>query len=180
MTESTEHKVKRDGWPAGPWDTEPDRVEWRAHGFPCLIVRNNMGALCGYVGLPPGHAFHGADYGTPPVDAHGGLTYANRCAGHICHVPQDGEPADVWWLGFDCNHMGDVAPSMLALRSQPGWPKPAGAWLDTYKTVEYVRAEVERLAAQLKGLEHGSKETSEKTENETQEKNQEKPHDESD
>ena len=32
----------------------------------------------------------------------------------ICHIPDQGEPDDVWWLGFDCLHGGDLAPGMMA------------------------------------------------------------------
>jgi hypothetical protein len=151
MTETELEKVDRSGWPAGPWDAEPDRVEWRAHGFPCLIVRNRLGALCGYVGLPPGHPHHGNGYGNVPVDVHGGLTYANKCGGHICHVPAPGEPDDVWWLGFDCLHWGDVAPGMIAAHRRMGLPDSAesSSLGESYKPIGWVRHETERLAAQL-------------------------------
>lgn len=54
----------RAGWDAGPWDGEPDKAQWtdEATGLPCLIVRNRMGALCGYVGVPAAHPWHGKDY----------------------------------------------------------------------------------------------------------------------
>jgi hypothetical protein len=71
-------------WPRGPWDAEPDKVQWQdeATGLPCLIVRNGSGSLCGYVGVPPGHLAYGKDYGTGAldVDVHGGLTFASQCA----------------------------------------------------------------------------------------------------
>lgn len=51
-------------WGEGPWQTEPDRKEWRtATGLPGLIVRNRSGALCGYVGVGPDHPWHGVWYG---------------------------------------------------------------------------------------------------------------------
>lgn len=53
-------------WGPGPWHDEPDAFDWRdeATGFACAIRRNLMltGALCGYVGVPPGHALHGWSY----------------------------------------------------------------------------------------------------------------------
>lgn len=77
----TQHKT---GWPRGEWDQEPDKKQWTdaATGLPCLIVRNFGGALCGYVGVPPGHPDHGTDYGglDADVDVHGGLTFADACA----------------------------------------------------------------------------------------------------
>lgn len=49
-----------------PWENEPDRKEWEAHGLPCLILRTpNSGALCGYVGVPEGHVLHGRAYSEP-------------------------------------------------------------------------------------------------------------------
>ncbi len=98
--------VDKSDWPRGPWDSEPDKLQWRDEttGLPCLIVRGPVGALCGYVGVLPGHAFHGLDYGQCPkgsecpdrteerswcdhtpesgLDVHGGITFAHGCSAH--------------------------------------------------------------------------------------------------
>lgn len=140
---AAEWKVDRDRWPVGPWDGEPDRVEWRSHGMPCLAVRNRMGAWCGYVAVGAGHPDHGRDYSDVDADVHGGLTYSDRCAGPICHVPKAGEEDAVWWLGFDCAHAGDLVPALVATIGRGMF----GA--DRYRSLAYVRAEVERLAEQL-------------------------------
>jgi hypothetical protein len=143
--------IDRTGWPSGPWDGEPDRVEWRHQGLPCLAVRGPLGAWCGYVGVPPGHPWHGQGYDAVDAEAHGGLTYAAACARHVCHVPAPGEPADVWWVGFDCGHAEDRIPGMeaayaaMGLRLRPSpWPGVEVA----YRDLTYVRAEVEDLARQ--------------------------------
>ena len=154
----------RAGGIAGPWDGEPDRLEFRAAGLPCLLVRNGSGAWCGYAAVPPGHPLHGKGYSDPEleeVSAHGGLTYAAGCQGKICHVPAPGEPDDVWWFGFDCSHAWDISPSdyWLGLR-HPGLFErplpvptdiriPASLSFGSYKTMAYARAEAERLARQL-------------------------------
>lgn len=54
----------RSKWPSGPWDGEPDKKQWMdpATGLPCLIHRGPTGALCGYVGVPPGHALYKQGY----------------------------------------------------------------------------------------------------------------------
>jgi hypothetical protein len=132
---------------AGPWDSEPDKAQWidEATDLDCLVVRNSMGALCGYVGVPPGHPWHGRTYYPGPIDVevHGGLTFSNFCQegageGHgVCHVPEPGRPDNVWWLGFDCAHAGDVVPT---LRLFPG---------DQYRTFSFVQGECARLAAQI-------------------------------
>lgn len=64
-TETSEYKIDRTGWMPGPWDDEPDKLQWTdtVTGLPCLIVRNQAGALCGYVGVPTGHPLHGLHYG---------------------------------------------------------------------------------------------------------------------
>ena len=114
----------RSSWGSGPWDGEPDKVSWTdtATGRPCLAVRGPVGAWCGYVAVDPGHPLHGRDYEVPNVDVHGGLTYADSCqerateAEGVCHVPQPGQPHDVWWFGFDCAHLGDLWPAGLRAR----------------------------------------------------------------
>lgn len=153
--EQAKRFVDRSGWPSGPWDDEDDRYEWRHAGCPCLIVRGPRGALCGYVGVSEGHPAYRSSYSAhynddgerheTPLSAadlrvHGGLTYANACAGRICHVPEPGEPDDVWWIGFDCAHSWDLVPGAdPCLRS-----------LDAiYRDAEYVRRETNCLAEQL-------------------------------
>ena len=139
-------QLDRSDWPVGPWDDEPeDRIEWRHLGYPCLMRRNDSGAWCGYVGVPPGHPHHGQDdIYEGALNVHGGVTYASPCQGEICHVPQPGEPHDVFWIGFDCLHAGDEAPYNGALRT---------LYKAEYRTRDYVKAEVESLAQQLKELE---------------------------
>lgn len=140
----------REGWAEGPWDHEPDLVEWRANAtqFALLIVRGPMGSLCGYVGLPPGHPLHGKSWEDFQTEhGHGGLTYSGACRGDICHVPAPGEPDDVWWLGFDCAHAWDVSPG---LESRTGLRRRDE--LTAYRDIDYVMDEVERLAAELAGI----------------------------
>lgn len=151
-------------WGAGPWQDEPDRVEFEHLGFPCLINRNmRHGNLCGYVAVPPGHPWHGKDRNELDVEAHGGLTYSAACHDDICHVPKAGEPDDVWWLGFDCAHFLDVSPGLDAfmektlpdhLKPRRHLPETLGAldesWTPRYRTVAYVRAQCEALAEQAK------------------------------
>lgn len=157
---------------AGPWMNEPDKRHWvdAATGLDCLMVRNRMGAWCGYVAVTEGHPFFGVGYSecvegcgndewcyehSPDgrVEVHGGLTYASFCRessegeGHgICHVPFEGRPERVWWLGFDCNHAGDLAPYSAAL-AERGNPRPIAG--DEYRDVAYVEAECASLARQL-------------------------------
>ncbi len=124
--EKTASFVDKSTWGDGPWQSEPDRLEFRVPELPtlaCLMVRGPMGSWCGYVGVPPGHPAHGKDDGELDLKVHGGLTYAAPCMVEsargpealVCHVPQPGESDDVWWLGFDCGHAWDVSPGMAAM-----------------------------------------------------------------
>ena len=71
MEETVQHKVDRTDWPKGPWDSEPDRVDFVSSGFSCLLLRNNVGSWCGYVGVPETHPSFGKDYDHVDVDVHG-------------------------------------------------------------------------------------------------------------
>ncbi|MCW2545397.1 MAG: hypothetical protein JWM40_2949 [Frankiales bacterium] len=154
-----------DQLPQGPWKGEPDKVQWvdESTGLDCLIVRAPLGALCGYVGVPPEHPWHGNGYGDCMTDCgetwcdhrpearvrvHGGLTFSSSCresdrgeAFGVCHVPAPGRSADVWWFGFDCSHWRDVTPGML--ETFP--PDPDSE----YRDIGYVTEEVRALASQL-------------------------------
>lgn len=144
----------------GPWSDEPDKAQWidEATDLDCLAVRNWRGAWCGYVGVPPGHPLHGVGYDHAEqrgdsFDVHGGLTFSDFCqegaedGPGICHVPQPGRPAKVWWLGFDCAHYMDLTPHDAADSELIGLH--IGLREGTYRTLDYVRAEVASLARQL-------------------------------
>lgn len=111
---------------AGPWDDEPDRIEWvSASGRPCLMLRNNYWVWCGYA-LADDETVADSRV-TYNLDVHGGVTFAGR-------ISEAG-----WWIGFDCGHWMDRVPTM-----------PGSFRHDTvYRDVAYVRDQVEKLAAQL-------------------------------
>jgi hypothetical protein len=148
-------------WGKGPWNDEPDKKQWlnTATGYPCLIVRNHSGSLCGYVGVPEGHPCYQRDYQSVDVEIHGGLTFADACAQdgdesrHICHKASGDDR--VWWLGFDCAHLGDISPAHDAWGLARGGVVGFNDELSSYKTVGYVTRQVESLARQLKALESG-------------------------
>lgn len=148
-----DHSERAD-WPRGEWDSEPDKIQWvdETTNLDCLMHRNRMGAWCGYVGVPEGHQFFATPYDSLHVDVHGGLTYADFCqestdeAKGVCHVPFEGRPHRVWWLGFDCAHYMDSCPGMDASNIRMGWGIDSEGY---YKNRQYVEREVRSLAAQL-------------------------------
>ncbi len=140
-------------WPSGPWDNEPNRVEWRSLGFPCLILRSEFGSLCGYVGVPPGHPAHGLKKDEVDVRVHWGLSYGAGCDGNVCHIPDPGEPDNMWWFGFDCAHAFDVIPRFAkVLDWDKLMPKTVRGMDVAYRDIAYVRAGVELLALQLDAM----------------------------
>lgn len=93
------------------------------------------------------------------LQVHGGVTYASACQGELCHVPKPGEPDNVWWIGFDCGHSGDLLPGMLAMEKQHGWDAPdhplslrSYRSRDVYRDQAYVTQETKNLAEQLREL----------------------------
>lgn len=158
-----------------PWENEPDKIEFRYKGFPCLIVRNQSGALCGYAGVLPTHPLHGYTcHETFPesnyhekvmeLEVHGGVTFTGGCQedGPICHKLEPGEPDNVWWVGFDCSHYGDFSPLFdgadtdiqkriypdVGMREAREKEKLA---YSTYKNVAFVKNEIRNLVKQLIG-----------------------------
>lgn len=142
-----QHERAKKEWGEGPWQSEPHRAEWEHAGLPCIAHRGGSGAWCGYVGISPGHPFHGKGYSEveESVSVHGGLTYAEACQGHICHVPKPGEPDNLWWFGFDAAHAGDMTPRSLVFSRKYSLPADA----EHYWTLAEIQAETNRLAEQL-------------------------------
>jgi len=121
--------------------------KFKAHGFECLIcvIRNWYTA---YVGIPKGHPFYKKDYEyiNQFVSVHGGLTFSEKRV-------LDYEKKGIWWIGFDCAHLGDVcvgkhipsSPSRKELKDLEKKYKPFfKKW-----TLKDVEKEVRHLAKQL-------------------------------
>jgi hypothetical protein len=138
---------KRYGVPP-PWETEPVKATWldvTTRYWLHIQRHHSLGHLCGYIGIPQGHPWWRrsdeqilmADNSSPEV--HGGITYASH------HKPGEakGEKDELWWIGFDCAHCGDLSPGMLKYDSRLDRD-------ETYKDWDYVKAECESLARQAK------------------------------
>jgi hypothetical protein len=126
------------------------------------LRHDEHGYWCGYVGVPNGHPRYGVD-DAGDLDGHGGVNYAARCSGDICHVPAPGMPDDVWWFGFDCGHCFDLSPGMRARMAEyaanareRGAPSAfelnAVDRMEVYRALPYVREVVNGLAEQLRAM----------------------------
>lgn len=166
-TERTYTTEDKTDWGEGPWLNEPDKIQYvdEVTGYPCLVKRNPVGALCGYVGVPEGHPWFGKNYDDVDAQVHGYLTYASFCqegdeAHSICHIPAPGESDHVWWLGFDCGHSMDICPRMEADYRRRFDETGNSIWDNfydshpgrSYKTVGYVREQNALLAQQVKAV----------------------------
>lgn len=158
-------------WGDGPWVGECDKAQWvdPVTGLVCLAVRNlRDGHWCGYVGVAPGHRLHGVQVRAAGLS--GEVNYSDFCqeddrpiGQRVCHLPEPGQPDDVWWFGFDLGHAWDYQPGRVARdRAQGGVLAELHAGVDgvtlpdeqdpfrpTYKPLGYVQAECTTLAAQL-------------------------------
>lgn len=154
------------------WLDEPDREEFEHAGYKCLILRHDeMGHLCGYVGVPKGHLCYGKSRHYMPyedllsVSVHGGLTYSEEGDGIYWAL-------GYWWFGFDCAHAWDQVPlfNCWAAGGDSGVKIEGGLGIKfsgnqllnsplgikilngTYRNFQYVRGNVKRLAEQLADL----------------------------
>lgn len=130
---------EKDNFPPGPWQAEPDTTFWvDQNDMACAIVRVKSGILCGYVGLADSHPLFGVNDDEVLLDlrVHGGISYAKQGLKSI-QVPSGYENA--WYIGFDCGQIGDLEPIFAR----------EGCDTTNYRTFDYVKGEVERLAAQL-------------------------------
>lgn len=135
----------------GPWDGEPDRVEFahetesircgpdfRRHNIniPCVIHRRPDGAWAGYVQLPAmSHAPALASF-----HVHGGISFY---AVSDCYPWLPQLPKGAGWIGFDCAHPGfhhDQIPMAQIPKRGPQM---------IYRDVAFVTAEARKLAEQV-------------------------------
>lgn len=155
---AAERVPRREDWGPGPWQDEPDLVQWTTEaGLPGMAWRTPWtGCWCGYAAVERGHPYFERDWGAieQGFGVHYGLTYSGRFEPH----------ETCWWLGFDCGHCDDLMPAlaaqMRALRGPEYWafyaaqgvelPLPPPSFLGlTYRDLDYVHAQVEDLAREL-------------------------------
>lgn len=168
--------VDKSGWGEGPWQHEPDFVQWvdAATGLTCMVIRHaRFGSFNGYVGIPPGHPLVGVESGDLPLRAHGDMYGTADPPGwdETEYVPDATRPI-AYWVGFDCGHTFDVRPGrpdidkaiadgldfmgemMQAMAEGMGMGLPPIAKPKTveYRDIAYVTDVVVNLARQVAAL----------------------------
>jgi hypothetical protein len=165
-------------WGPGPWQDEPDRLEWKDErtGLACKIIRNTaFGNLCGYVGVPPTHPYSGWDFSdniklTPndlkdatleDIGIFDAFVYAMQGGTTRGTIPLGMTLKAHWGITFSGQMINDAAALWWfgfdcghCDDFSPGLSR-AGLHLphQIYRDIEYVKKEVTALAFQLRQLE---------------------------
>lgn len=129
--------IDKTNWGRGPWDLEPDYVEFEHCGFRCVLRRfENTGAWNGYVEVSDLHPWY--HIGADEARVHGGVTWR----GEVNGVEQN---PNCTFVGFDCAHGFDIVPAMESFMTAfMGRSMPS----NEYRTVEYATDQLKRLANQ--------------------------------
>jgi hypothetical protein len=173
----------REHWGDGPWQNEPDKLDWRDDrtSLWCAIRRAPIGSLCGYVGVPPGHVLFGWHHGDD-VQVREEFLRERNVGGDLSSV-------DVFMYMLQGGPKNGTIPLGMALRVHWGvnWAgefplddAPCEAWwfgfdcghagdlvpsladffrgfrmlpVPVYRDIEYVKGQCELLAFQLRQLE---------------------------
>lgn len=122
-----------------PQDMRTIERDWITKaGLRAVVIANDRGYRCGYVGVASSEIFSEAHLNNNLFTVHGGITYSDSNS----QYPVE---SNLHWLGFDCMHFGDgVDPSILA-ENIPYYPNPQ----KIVRTLEFCVAECENLALQL-------------------------------
>lgn len=132
----------------GPWMDEPDHVEFKSHGMPCILMRSLISfTWCGYVALSKNHPYFKKDYNKIPVKVHGGLTFGSH------FLRPDINDENLYWIGFDCGHLFDFLPIFMSrLKNDITDHHDLFRRLSSecqYRTFDYAMEQVINLAKQM-------------------------------
>lgn len=123
----------------GIWQDEPDHLFLPMKEYLCEIRRNSeLLSLCGYVHILADDPVFSEKLND--IHVHGGLTYDEI---------KDGKRI----VGFDCAHMRDLVPVIYMIDKDllnKRFTKMGIEQFKTYRTVFFVRQELEKLVEQLK------------------------------
>ncbi len=96
------YSIPKEEWGEGPWQNESDEYEFEYRDIKCRVLRNKLGAWCGYIEIVKPDEW-GDDYEEFPIEVHGGLTFYDEKSDT---KPDDNKVV----IGFDCCHYFDQFP----------------------------------------------------------------------
>lgn len=143
-----------------PWNNEENKYSFYYKGCLCLILRNHLGALCGYVGVNSTNVFYQTE---PPMDliVYGNITYAGYGDTEPIGSPwfqrpiADAEGKTLWWVGFTCSYSDDFCPALAenikhrVAPDAPYLPASMGGVAGEYKDIFFVINELVNLVDQI-------------------------------
>ena len=125
------------------WMMEPNEKIFYFRKYKCAILRNpEWGFLCGYVGIPKGHLFYKKFYEKIDVECHGGLTFSDFFGGGFYRNYGKGLDDGLWYIGFDCCHLGDFSPFRKTFQS-------LNLIADAYRDMDYVTNQCKNIVRQV-------------------------------
>jgi len=122
-----------------PWIHEPDIKVGYYKNRKYFILRNHMGALCGYVNVSKKSACD--------ISCHGGLTFNGKFS--YSHLKKQHDLDDksyksffksTYWLGFDCAHYNDIIPKMIHMDFRKD---------NVYRDIHFVENECKKIIDQI-------------------------------
>lgn len=130
------------------WKNEPDDYGFMHEGYKCIARRQRtMGHWLGFIIVRQGHPWYGVHPAELFAPVHGHISIADNCP----FVP-DPRP-DEWWVGFECNQPFDLVPyDWEQNKDHPNLFKR-----HTYRTLEFVKGELRKLATFAKTAEDVAK-----------------------
>lgn len=156
---------KKELWGDGAWVSEPDLVIYYIDEYPCVIMRNDMGSLCGYVGVDPENPIvKDKHYDEFDIEVHGGVTFGHTASMTNFESGQldaHGDDEKIYtFIGFDCAHYRDLTPALNLTRKMFSsemsdkykklMPHTFLANDDSYRTIAYVENEILSMVNQIK------------------------------
>lgn len=168
-----------------PWETEPDEIKWDDEntGYLCFAFRGEDRAWRGYVCVDKSHFLYQKRYDSlvlkkpfsvknskelneifydcdtkevymeqlsSMVEVHWGITFSDFITALAYEINE--EDKELWGFGFDCTHCDDISITTSQEVAQ------APLFEVTYKTLEYVKNQCEKMAKQLFDLDKSEKE----------------------
>jgi hypothetical protein len=120
------------------WEKEPDRKNFEYRGYSCIIKRNPLFFLCGYVAIPDFNE-NEDEYLLENVFPHGGITFSEYpCGNYLPLYNSIGQK--LYWVGFDCAHASDMVPGWMGIQNMDRM---------IYRNMAYVEKEIKNMVDQI-------------------------------